>query len=58
MPVILPEPAEVAWLDSEQDPDGLQSLLVPFPADFMDAYAVRSVVNSVKNNDPNCILAA
>ena len=58
MPVILPERAEAAWLGGEQEPDALQSLLVPFPADLMDAYKVGSMVNSVKNNEPNCILAA
>ena len=58
MPVILPESAEAAWLGGEQGPDALQSLLVPFPADLMDAYEVGSMVNSVKNNDPDCILAA
>ncbi len=58
MPVILPEKAEAAWLGSEQEPEGLQSLLVPFPADFMDAYEVGSMVNSVKNNEPDCIRAA
>ena len=58
MPVILPEIAEAAWLDGEQELGGLQSLLVPFSADSMNAYAVGSIVNSVKNNEPDCIVAA
>ena len=56
MPVILPERAEAAWLDpAQEDTEALQSLLVPYPSELMTAYAVSPLVNSVKNNAPECI---
>ncbi len=57
MPVILPFEAEEIWLDSRvQNVKTLMSLLKPFPADSMEAYQVSSLVNSVKNDVPECIL--
>ncbi len=57
MPVILPFEAEGMWLDSRvQNVKTLMSLLKPFPADSMDTYQVSSLVSSVKNDVPECIL--
>ena len=59
MPVILPEEAEDIWLDgSVDDTDQLKSLLVPYSAEGMEAYQVSTLVNSPKNNDPQCIQPA
>jgi putative SOS response-associated peptidase YedK len=56
MPVILPKEAEDLWLDSSlADHRRLLDLLQPYPADEMIAYEVSSLVNSVKNDSPECI---
>ena len=58
MPVILAEAAEDFWLDAAvEDHRRLLDLLEPYPADEMDAYVVSSLVNSVKNDSPECIEA-
>ncbi len=56
MPVILaPEKYDV-WLDPEiQQPAELGKLLVPFDADKMTSYPVSAMVNSPKNNTPDCV---
>jgi putative SOS response-associated peptidase YedK len=56
MPVILPEKAEEPWLNpKETDKSFLHSLLQPYPPDEMEAYEVSRLVNSPKNNTPECI---
>jgi putative SOS response-associated peptidase YedK len=56
MPVVLPKGAEGLWLDPEaEDSMRLLDLLQPYPADDMAAYQVSSLVNSVKNDSPECI---
>ncbi|MEK6320732.1 MAG: SOS response-associated peptidase [Acidobacteriota bacterium] len=56
MPVILPKGAEDFWLDpAAEDNPRLLDLLQPYPADEMAAYTVSSLVNSVKNDSPECI---
>lgn len=56
MPVILPKGAENFWLDPDvEDPSRLLDLLQPYPADEMAAFRVSSLVNSVKNDSPECI---
>ncbi len=56
MPVILSEEAERIWLDPEQqDARVLTGVLTPFPAGSMDAYQVSSVVNSARNETPQCV---
>jgi putative SOS response-associated peptidase YedK len=56
MPVILPEDAEATWLDPRQEnSDTLRPLLLPYPSELMTAHAVSGLVNSVKNNTPECI---
>jgi putative SOS response-associated peptidase YedK len=50
MPVILDRVQYNDWLD-----DGGLQLLRPFPAEQMIAYEVGTRVNSVRNNDPDCL---
>lgn len=52
MPVILPREHWDAWLDPENDDvEALQALLVPAPVAAVALYAVRTVVNTPKNNN-------
>jgi len=56
MPVILPKGAEDLWLDPTiEDHTRLLDLLQPYPADEMFAHPVSKLVNSVKNDSPECI---
>ncbi len=56
MPVILPKDAEDFWLDSAvEDHTRLLDLLQPYQASEMSAFTVSTLVNSVKNNSPECI---
>lgn len=57
MPVILTLEESRFWLDDEvESPAPLQQLLDPYPADEMEAYPVASMVGSVKNDSPECVL--
>lgn len=58
MPVILhPEDYEL-WLDPDvREVDLLSPLLVPYPADSMEAYPVSRRVNNPANDEPDCIEA-
>ncbi|MBA3653296.1 MAG: SOS response-associated peptidase [Actinobacteria bacterium] len=56
MPVILPEPVWDTWLDpANDDVDALAALLVPYPADLLEAYPVATDVNSVQNDGSHLI---
>lgn len=56
MPVILSRNSERVWLDqSIVDVSFLKSLLVSYSAELMVAYEVSGIVNSVKNNGPECM---
>lgn len=55
MPVILSGEAEKAWLNPGSSIPLLRSLLLPYPADSMDLYAVSNRVNSPLNDDPEII---
>jgi len=56
MPVILSPADQAAWLEAGPQPtERLLSLLAPYPAGEMEAYAVSRMVNSPKNDDPGCI---
>jgi putative SOS response-associated peptidase YedK len=58
MPVILPREVEQVWLDqSIIDSTFLKSLLMRYSADLMIAYGVSTLVNSPKNNGPECLVA-
>lgn len=56
MPVLLPPDAERLWLDpASQEPHKLTPFLRPYAAEDMAAYAVSSIVNSPKNDSPECL---
>jgi len=56
MPVILDPEVYEQWLNVRiQDPKELESILEDGILKDMKYYPVSSFVNSVKNNDPNCI---
>ena len=56
MPALLAREAEADWLNkANDDPLYLKSLLAPYPAERMRAYAVSKAVNSVKNDQPAII---
>ena len=58
-PVILPRESERLWLDpGQQGTDTLKSLLAPYAAAEMEAYAVSRLVNSPKNDTPDVIARA
>ena len=43
------------WLDPAMTVDELRAMLKPFDPALMKAYAVSRVVNSVKNDTPECV---
>ena len=56
MPVMLPQDHEEYWLDPDNlDMERLSSLLKPYPSKEMVAYPVSPLVNSPKNDQPECI---
>ena len=55
MPVILPAGAYDAWLDPDADKEELGELMIPYPGEDLEAYAVSRFVNSPRNNDERCI---
>lgn len=58
MPVILPPDAWDRWLDpAPADPAEFQRLLVPCPAEWLEAIPVGSLVNSVRNQGPALVAA-
>jgi putative SOS response-associated peptidase YedK len=54
MPVMLAPQDYARWLDRFSTIDSLQALLDPYPADRMQVYPVSSLVNSPKNDRPEC----
>lgn len=55
MPVILHATSYAKWLDPNATPEELQALLVPFPADEMEATPISDYVNNAKNEGPDCL---
>lgn len=56
MPVILDEADYDMWLDPElQDRESLEQLLQPYDSAEMAVDQVSTHVNSVKNDDPQCL---
>lgn len=55
MPVILPDDRVDDWLFQGSDPDAMKALLVPAPDDLLIATPVSQRVNSVRNDDPECL---
>lgn len=57
MPVILPREHWEVWLDPEmQETDALQPLLTAYPSNEMQMKAVSTLVNSPRNDAPDCLL--
>jgi len=57
MPVILPEGNRQIWLDPKSNEAELKELLVPYDSNKMDSYRVSDVVNSWKNDLPECFIS-
>jgi putative SOS response-associated peptidase YedK len=55
MPVILPPGARDLWLDPTASEAELRGLLVALPAEGLEAYEVSTVVNSPRNDSPECV---
>lgn len=56
MPVILQQKDESLWLDPNVTlPEKLKSLLVPYPTDEMEMFRVSPIVNSWRNDSPDCV---
>ena len=54
--MILPQDAYAQWLSPDEQPaDALQSLLIPYPGEEMEAYPVSRFVNRPTNDSPECI---
>jgi putative SOS response-associated peptidase YedK len=59
MPVILPEENYAQWLDPKnEDLRALESLLRPYPPGEMTAFPISTLVNSPRNERPECIARA
>ncbi len=58
MPVVLEEEAVDDWLYARQSPDSLMELLRPVRDDYLVGVPVSARVNSVRNDDPECLVAA
>ena len=58
MPVIVAPADYDAWLDpARQDPRDVLPLLKQFPADRMQAVRVSTLVNSPRNESPQCVVS-
>jgi len=55
MPVLLAAAAREQWLDPSAAPSELRALLEPLPAAEMEAYEVSTLVNSPRNDSPECV---
>lgn len=55
MPVIVPAAARDRWLDSSAEAAELQELLVPLPSEELEAFEVSTLVNSPRNDSPECV---
>jgi putative SOS response-associated peptidase YedK len=57
MPAILPHTLYNEWLEpAAMTPERLQQVLVPHPAEGMEAYPVSTYVNKPANDGPECIV--
>jgi putative SOS response-associated peptidase YedK len=57
MPVILPRENREIWLNTESNEAELKELLVPYDSNKMVKYRVSDVVNSWKNDLPECFIS-
>ena len=58
MPVLLERRDYDAWLSLEGDPAAVTKLLRPYPPSEMEATPVSTVVNSPRNDSPECLVPA
>jgi putative SOS response-associated peptidase YedK len=58
MPVIVPPSARDGWLAADAAPRALTGILRPYPESEMEAYPVSRLVNTPKNDGPECIQPA
>jgi putative SOS response-associated peptidase YedK len=59
MPVILPRHAYAQWLDPlPRSPTDLNGLLIPYPAEDMEAFPISTLVNSPANDSPEVLVPA
>jgi putative SOS response-associated peptidase YedK len=58
MPVILSGDAAALWLDPGAAQPELRAVLQPYQGDDLTAYEVSTLVNSPRNNSPECIVRA
>jgi putative SOS response-associated peptidase YedK len=59
MPVILAADAAARWLDPTlDDPAVLRALLAAYPDDALEIYPVSPLVNSPRNDSPECVRPA
>lgn len=56
MPVILTEDGAKQWIDRSLTGEQARPLCVPFPGAEMTSYPVSSIVNSAKNDVPECVV--
>ncbi len=56
MPVIIPPERFDDWIaPGPLGPDGAEAMLLPHPAEGMEAVPVGATVNSPRNDDPRCV---
>ncbi|NET40117.1 MAG: SOS response-associated peptidase [Cyanothece sp. SIO1E1] len=55
MPVILNAQSQSVWLNPATPVESLKEITVPYPAEKMAAYPVSTLVNSPRNNGPECL---
>jgi putative SOS response-associated peptidase YedK len=56
MPVILTEDAAKRWIDPATSGEQARELCQPFPAAEMTSHPVSAIVNSAKNDVPECVV--
>tara|TARA_B100000686_G_scaffold354518_1_gene465210 strand:- start:2214 stop:2870 length:657 start_codon:yes stop_codon:yes gene_type:complete len=55
MPVILAPDNYDLWLNKESQPEQLRLLFSSYPEDLMDIYPISKLINSHKNDNPECL---
>lgn len=55
MPAILSQEDEEKWIDLKLGKSDIEQLLLPFPADRMDAYVINNDFLKKKADDPTII---
>ena len=55
MPVILTEHGERLWMDADAPTEEALSVLMPYPADLMEAFAVSTAINRAGRDAPEMV---